>query len=626
MEQDKKKILDNSNSIAEEFFRISGEHPDTIFAKVRTLLSDSEELHYWKEIHCHEASGKVASTALYLKSLGLGKGDRVGIISNSRVEWLIADLAILAIGGVSVSIYQSLLPKEIAFILHDSEAKTIFAENQEQLGKLEEISKNSWDMPKTELSDETNVKVQINSVITFESCEKSTLETVHISSIFENRYSKEEIQSFSCESTVRRDDLASLVYTSGTTGAPKGVMQTHGNHLSNVRQVLDSGLMIPGACIFLFLPLAHSFARLMGYLASLTNLSVSFPETADKKTSRLNPSIILRDMAESGSDIFPIVPRFLEKIKDQLQLQSQKKGLRGYLLRHTIKNAMILSSGSASVIDHLLFTLLAPMRSAIRKKLFGSRFKYCVSGGAKLSVSVHNFFNALGFPVYEGYGLTETVVATNACKPGAQKIGSVGKVLSPDIEVRLLDDGEITYRGPNISPGYLNRPNANKESWTDDGWFLTGDLGSIDEEGFLYITGRKKEIIVTSGGKNVAPLPIEEKIMDSPLISQAVVIGDGRKFCSAVITINRDAVMNLASERGEKVEVKTPTDCEAISRYLWEHLDTVNSTLASYESIKKIYVPEEEFSIENGLLTPTMKIKRKEVEKKFSPEIEKLYA
>ncbi len=637
MKEDKRKILDATNSIAEEFFRISREQPDSVFAKIRTPLSsdpssdasssgnsDSEEVYFWKEITTSEISKKVAGAALYLKDLGVEKGSKVGIISNSRIEWLIADLAILSVGGISVSIYQSLLPKEMAFILHDSGAKVVFAENQEQINKLEEISKGTWEMPKTELHDERSVPVEIHSVITFEPCETSSLVMKNINDIFSEE-SSDSVLSFCPEASIKRDDLASLVYTSGTTGAPKGVMQTHGNHLSNVRQVLDSGLMIPQATIFLFLPLAHSFARLMGYLGALTDLSVSFPEVADKKTSKLNPSIILRDMAESNSDIFPIVPRFLEKIKDQLQLQSQKKGLSGFLLRTTFNNAARHASDSRSLLDSLLFCLLAPMRKVIRKKLFGSKFKYCVSGGAKLSVSVHEFFDALGFPIYEGYGLTETVVATNACKPGAQKIGSVGRVLSSDIEVKILPDGEVSYRGANVSPGYLNRPRANKESWTEDGWFLTGDLGHIDDEGFLYITGRKKEIIVTSGGKNVPPLPIEEKLMDSPLISQAVVIGDGRKYCSAIITINKEAVMNLASDRGEKIEITKPNECTVIMRYLWEHIDSVNATLASYESIKKIHVPEEEFSVENSLLTPSMKVRRKEVEKRFSDEIERFY-
>lgn len=633
MEKNKQEILNNSASIPEEFFRIFKTSPNTPFSKIRTNLSNKanndsnndNSISFWNSIDTKEITHKVTATALYLKKIGVKKGSRVAIISNSRLEWLIADLSILSLGAVSVSIYQSLPEKEMAFILHDSESRIVFAENQEQVDKLEKIKNNTWEMPKTELHEVRTLGVEINSVICFEEAKASTLELVNLYELI-SKSSDDEVNVFTFDNTIKREDLASLVYTSGTTGAPKGVMQTHGNHLSNVRQVLDSGLMIPGATIFLFLPLAHSFARLMGYLAALTDLSVSFPEVADSKTSKLIPAIILRDMAESNSDIFPIVPRFLEKIKDQLLIQSEKKGLASFLLSSTINNAKNFKSEPNNPLNKILYILLAPMRKVIRKKLFGSKFKYCVSGGAKLSVSVHEFFDNLGFPIYEGYGLTETVVATNACKPNAQKIGSVGKVLSSDIELKLLSDGEICYKGPNISPGYLNRPSANKESWTEDGWFLTGDVGNIDNEGFLYITGRKKEIIVTSGGKNVAPLPIEEKLMDSSLISQAVVIGDGRKYCSAIITINKESIQNLASTRNDKPEILKPSSCEVIKKYIWEHINKVNHELSSFETIKKIVIVDDEFSIENGLLTPSMKIKRKEVEKRYSDEIDKLYS
>lgn len=619
----KAKTLDNTNSIAHEFFRIAKETPDATFARVKTALDDSSPISFWNNVSCSEIASRVIQTVDHLRSIGVTKGTRVAIISNSRLEWLIADLAILSLGAVSVSVYQSLLAKEIAYILYDSETSVVFAENQEQLSKLEEIAKQQWEMPETEISEKKSVSIKIDAIITFEDCKESPLNHSNFSTL---EKSHTEIHSFAPEDSISRSDLASLVYTSGTTGAPKGVMQTHGNHLANVRQVVGSGLMIPGATIFLFLPLAHSFARLMGYLACLTDLSVSFPEVADSKSSKINPSIIMRDMGESSSDIFPIVPRLLEKIKDQLILQSEKTNFSSKLLRATIKNAVEYASEKRSFKTQLIFSLLSPMRGVIRKKIFGANFKYCVSGGAKLSQPVHLFFDALGFPIYEGYGLTETVVATNACKPSAHKIGSVGKVLSEDIEVQILESGEVAYRGPNISPGYLNRPKATSESWTKDGWFLTGDLGHIDSEGFLYITGRKKEIIVTSGGKNVAPLPIEEKIMDSSLISQAVLIGDGRKYCSAIITINKDALMNLATARGERVDVIAPNSCENVKKYIWEHLNKVNTSLSSYETVKKIYLAPEEFSIENGLLTPSMKIRRKEVEKKFSEEIERFYA
>jgi len=611
-----KSFLDKSDSIPEEFFRLSKSSPTLLLARFRT-----HEQYLWNEIKMEEAAIQVEKVAEQLRGMGLGLGSRIGILSNSRVEWLIADLAILSIGGVSVSLYQSLLPNEIAFILDDSETEVLFAENQEQLSKLEQIDREEWEIPAIENREAKKVRTRIKGVITFEDIDESTLPVQTFTSII-----NKPRPSFTLENKITRDSLASLVYTSGTTGPAKGVMQTHGNHLSNVRQVFDSGLMIPEASIFLFLPLAHSFARLMGYLASLTNLSVSFPEVADTKTSKLKPAIILRDMSESGSGIFPIVPRFLEKIKDQLHIQSEKKNLSGKLLKMTIETAKDKYTGSSSMISYFLYYLLSPMRKVITKKLFGPNFEYCVSGGAKLSVPVHEFFHQLGINVYEGYGLTETVVATNACRPGANKIGSVGKVLSSDIEIELGEDGEIKYRGPNISPGYLNRPEATVSSWNKDGWFLTGDLGKIDEDGFLYVTGRKKEIIVTSGGKNISPLPIEEKLMNSPLISQSVLIGDGRKFCSAIITINKEAVINHLGSKSSEANLSDPSNCKIIEDVIWTHISEVNKSLASYEGIKKAYITSDEFSVENGLLTPSMKIKRKEVEKRYENKIESFYA
>jgi long-chain acyl-CoA synthetase len=624
MFETKKSHLDSSKSIAEEFFRSAETDPDQVFARRRTILPISDTVSYWEDITMSLAAEKVRALAQGLKENGLGKGSRIAIISNSRVEWLIADLAIMAIGGVSVSIYQSLLPKEIAFILHDSETEAVFAENQEQINKLDEILNNEWEIPQIEDREKKNIRITLSGIIAFEEVESSSIKAKDFNELI--KLYIESAKNFEFDKTVSREDLASLVYTSGTTGAPKGVMQTHGNHLSNVRQVLDSGLMIPRASVFLFLPLAHSFARLMGYLGSLTDLSVSFPEVADTRTSKLKPAIIMRDMAEANAHIFPIVPRFLEKIRDQLQLQSQKKGLASLLIRLTLDNAEQKKNASGTFLTPLLFLLLTPMRKKIINKLFGNSFKYGVSGGAKLSVPVHSFFDMLGIAIYEGYGLTETVVATNACTPHAQKIGSVGRVLSKDIELKILEDGEIAYRGPNISPGYYNRPEATKNSWDNEGWFLTGDIGKVDEDGFLFITGRKKEIIVTSGGKNVAPLPIEEKIMDSPLISQAIVIGDGRKFCSAILTLNKEAIQNKAGNEADKLDLMNPESCELTRTMLWEHLDKVNQTLASYEGIKKIHIVSEEFSVENGLLTPSMKIKRNEVEKRYKEQIDALYS
>ncbi|HMO18148.1 MAG TPA: long-chain fatty acid--CoA ligase [Oligoflexia bacterium] len=615
-------FLIKANSIPEDFFRRAKFTPLQVFARIRTEFG-------WVDFTMKDIALRVLSVRSHLLSLELPPHPHIGIISNSRLEWLIADMAILSIGGVSVSLYQSLLPKEIAYILHDAEVSHVFAENEEQVRKIEEVVANSWEIPAVEDRPKVDVRIKIESIITFEEVDSSSIQFTSFESLIErsNEFedSLEKLDPLCLSSELDRDSLASLVYTSGTTGPAKGVIQTHGNHLSNVRQVLDSGLMIPNASIFLFLPLAHSFARLMGYLASLTDLSVVFSEVADKKSSKLKPAYVLRDMAEANATIFPIVPRFLEKIRDQLLTQSEKSGLRGFLLRLTFNSAEKVYTGSASFLDKITYLFLGAMRSMIRQKLFGANFSYCVSGGAKLPSPVQCFFESLSINIYEGYGLTETVVATNAGTPKRNKVGSVGRVLAPDIEIKIMSDGEICFRGPNISPGYYKRPKATKESWMEDSWFHTGDLGYLDNEGFLYVTGRKKEIIVTSGGKNIAPLPIEEKIMDFPPISQAVVIGDGRKFCSAVVTINKEAMIAKAGENSRNMNFSKPSSCPVAEKVVWDHIKKVNESLSSFETIKKIIVADEEFTVENGLLTPSMKIKRKEVEKRYQAEVDALY-
>jgi long-chain acyl-CoA synthetase len=604
-----KKTLIEANSIPECFYALSGKLENSIFLKQPAYKADQ-----LTALDRAAVAVMVKKLASRLQKLGVHKGDKVGIISNSRIEWIISDLAIMSLGAVSVSIYQSLTPKEISYILYDSEVKFLFIENEEQLKKVEEIVSSEWVIQATEDRAETKTRINIQNVISFESLKSGILNLLNIQDIL----SGDEIIDFIVPE-ISRSDIASIVYTSGTTGPPKGVIQTHENHLSNVRQVLDSGLILEGSSIYLFLPLAHSFAKLMSYIAALTPISLCMPEVSDNLSSKLKPLIIFRDMSSLGASIIPIVPRFLEKIKDQLQTESGKKGLKAKLLALTLWSANPKPTGFTQLVK----LLCTPVRAKIKKQIFGTKFKYCISGGAKLSPSVHSFFDQLNIMILEGYGLTETVVATNVCTLDKRKVGSVGPVLASDINLRIASDGEIQFKGPNIFSGYLNRPTASKNAFTADGWFVTGDLGRIDENGFLYVEGRKKELIVTSGGKKIAPLAIEEKIMSSVLVSQAALFGDGRKYCITILTLNPVSVKEILNI--DLSVVDDPNQNEQIHSIVSSHISSINKELASYETVKKFYIAKEEFSIENGLLTPSMKVKKTEVEKRYLDEINKMY-
>ncbi len=569
-----------------------------------TYLVEEKKLNE-KEINSISAYQRI------LASNGIGFGDKVAILSNTRQEWIHADLAILSMGAISVSIYQSMTPHEIAFILHDSDSKFIFAENQEQIEKLDLIFSGSWQIPKIEDREEKEIEISTLPVCVFEDATSTLINPTKIELLKSN--SKLDVNS-----EIKRENLASIVYTSGTTGPPKGVMQTHGNHLSNVRQVLESGLMLEEGSIFLFLPLAHSFARLMAYISLCSNLKLSLPSVHSKTHSKIDTGRLGQDLTSANANIFPVVPRFLEKIQDHLEALARKKSLSAALLSLTF-SVSLNAYQSGNPFSKLLSKLLTPIKQKITKRVFGSNFSYCVSGGAKLPDKVHIFFESIGITILQGYGLTETCVATNACRLNDVRIGSVGPVLASDIEMKIIDGDEIAFRGPNNAIGYLNRPNATKESWTEDGWFLTGDQGRIDEDGFLYITGRKKELIATSGGKKIAPLPIEEKILEHKIFSQAVIVGEGRKYLSVILTLNNE---RISSNLGKNFDQLSKQEIE---NHVLKYLAKINENLASYESLKKFLISAEEFTPENGLMTASMKIKRKEVEKRFQAEIDTLY-
>lgn len=622
--------ITQSTSLAEAFYRIASSEPDLSVYSQATLPSDSKDEgdtpRKWRTASFIEVKNDINKIARTLRSQGVQKGSKVAIISQTRPEWMKIDLAILALGGVSVSVYQTLPADDIAYILYDSGAEIVFAENQEQVDKIAEVLSRPFDMPATEDRESTSVQLSLKKVVSIEDSVWDSPLLLQLSEIL----SEEPADSPQETSSIQRQDLAALVYTSGTTGPPKGVMQSHENHLSNVRQAFDSGFLQNDPSICLFLPLAHSFAKLMGYIGFLSRVELRFPAVVDSQTSKLNPQSTTKDIRESNSNIFPVVPRLLEKMRDGVLAARNEAGVKGKLVTLALwaasdHYASIKAGQKPKVLTLAAYRGTEFLRKKLQQKLFGESLQFVLSGGAKLPVDVNEFFDALGIKIIEGYGLTETCVATNVGRVGITPIGSVGPVLADDIEMRINEDGEIIFRGPNVALGYFNRSTATKGAWDEDGWFHTGDLGAIDEKKNLTIVGRKKEIIVTSGGKNIAPNDIEERIKHSPLVSQAVMLGDGRKYCIALITLNLEEAKQWAKRERIPNADEPLHENKELQQKIWAHVQKVNEELARHETIKKIHIVPEDFTVENGLLTPTFKVKRSVIEKLYEAEINSLY-
>lgn len=577
------------SSLPASFFSIAKEYPEGIVYE----FPDSETS--WTKRDYKEVSKRISSITNFLKNQGVQSGDSVAVISGTRPEWMEIDLAILSLGAITVSVYPSLPADDARFILDDSKASSVFVENQEQADKvLSMLDNKSFKL--IIAIEEVAPHPQITPFSEVMSCPPSSEPYV--------------------DSAIIPDTIASIVYTSGTTSTPKGVVQTHGNHLANVAQAEDSGMFGAQSSMFLFLPLAHSFARLIAYLGFLTSAVLKFASVADKKSSKVDLARVTREIKESNAEVLPTVPRVFEKIKDTLESRAHGKSMQAFLLQTALKNARLHFRAyhykePVTLWHRILFHALSPIRLKIKKALFGPEFSHAVSGGAKLPREVNEFFWSIGIEIYEGYGLTETCVATNVNRKEKNKFGSVGPALK-GVETKIAEDGEILFKGPNITKQYHNRPDATRESWDPEGWFHTGDVGHLDDDGFLFITDRKKELIVTAGGKKVPPQKIENLLTKHPLINQALYCGDEKPYCVALVTLNQAIVHQIGVEN--------------VDKKLDEIKKEVNSELSSFEAVKKIKVLPEEFTVDNGLLTPTLKMKRKVILKRFEKEFESLYS
>jgi long-chain acyl-CoA synthetase len=545
-----------------------------------------------------------------LVALGIIRGDKVAILSENRLEWAISDYAILSIGAVTVPVYPSLLTNQIEYILKDSEVKVVICSNEEQYKKVRAIRKKCVLLKTIVVMD---MEKGDPEYLTFEQFIKKGEEYIKGNP----EYIDHQIE------LVKPNDLATIIYTSGTTGDPKGVMLTHNNFIHNIEDALQS-ISVNETDIFLsFLPLCHIFERMAGhFLANYCGSIIAYAESIDTVAANLQ---------EVRPTVMTSVPRLYEKIYARI-LDTVEKGsvVKSSIFNWAIKvgREYINNKLNKQQISKSLERKRNLAHILVFKKLVnrvGGRLRFFVSGGAPLAKEIAEFFAAAGLMIYEGYGLTETspVIAVNGfdyCR-----FGTVGHPLK-NVEVKIAKDGEILTRGPHVMLGYYKKAEETREVIDQDGWFHTGDVGFIDEDGFLTITDRKKNILVTSGGKNIAPQPIENWLVSSKYIEQAMVVGDKRKFCSAIIVPAFDMIEQWAKENNIIYQnYHELVDNPETRKLILSEVNNVNQNLASYETIKDVLITDAPFSIATGELTPSLKIKRKVVLEKFKDELDRIY-
>ncbi|MGH9408036.1 MAG: AMP-dependent synthetase/ligase [Vicinamibacterales bacterium] len=553
---------------------------------------------------------RVRDVALGLEALGIAPGDRVAIVSESRPEWITVDLAVLLLGAVTVPVYPTLAPPQAAAILADSGARFAFASTPELAARLEAVRSQ---MPSLE------------RIIVFDAPGEGgalTLDEVaargHARMIAEWGIAR---QMRDRARAVQPEQLATIIYTSGTTGEPKGVMLSHRNLVSNLFAAHAVVPVNSDDTILSYLPLSHSFERLASYFCLAAGVTIVFAESIET---------IGRDLVTVRPTVMTGVPRVYEKFQQRIvdggrSLPFPRRVLFDWGVRvATARGRAQASDGRPSgaialqtaIAERLVF-------SKIRERV-GGRLRILVSGSAPLPKPVAEFFFGVGLPITEGYGLTETSPVLTANPPAAARPGTVGRTI-PGVELRIADDGEILARGPNVMMGYYNRP-AETAAVMEGDWFHTGDVGSLDADGYLTITDRKKDLIVTSGGKKVAPQPIEERLKRDPLVAEAIVLGDRHKFISALIVPNFQALEARLRAEGKRVPDREAlvSTLEAIAVYE-AIVARVNESLSRFEQVKKIRLLPRELTIDSGELTPTMKVKRRVVEQRWAREIDEMY-
>lgn len=561
----------------------------------------------WHPISYREVFADVKAVAGGLRAVGVEPGERAAILSENRPEWALADFGCLCAGVVDVPIYATLTAPQIQYILNDSEARAIFLSTAEQLEKVLEIRPDC---------------AALETIVVFDPPQDVPDGVIGWDGFLElGRTAMKDVTDDAFREGARSitpDEVATVLYTSGTTGDPKGVELTHNNLYSNVNA---AGRLLPVGTedsTLSFLPLSHVLQRMVDYLFFSSGCMIAYGRSM---------ALVAEDLGIVKPTIVVSVPRLYEKVYSKVL---EAGGLKGRLARWAIRVAEEWSDEEVAgrepgpllkarhrIADRLVFR-------KIRERV-GGRLRFFVSGGGPLAPEINRFFRGAGVMILEGYGLTETSPVTNVNTPEHFRFGTVGRPV-PGTEVRIAEDGEILIRGPQVMKGYFRRPEATAEVMTEDGWFRTGDIGEIDRDGFLRITDRKKDIIVTAGGKNVAPQPIENRLQRNRYVDQAVLIGDRRKFLSLLVVPSFAALEAWAGERGiETSDAKGLLAESAVQALMEEQVLGELQDLARFELPKKIVLIEREFTIEDGSLTPSQKVKRRVVEERYREVIDSLY-
>jgi len=583
--------IPQSGNLTDDVVTNARDHADTV---VFSRNSGSG----WEDVTAAEFLAEVKAVAKGLVAAGIEAGDRVALISKTRYEWTLLDYAIWFAGAATVPIYETSSAEQIAWILEDSGARAVIAEGPDHLARITEI--------RPGLSE-------LNHVWSFEGNAVSVLTRLGddiADDVVEKR-----------RTTATPADLATLIYTSGTTGRPKGCMLTHGNFMFELGVAVDELERLfttEGASTLLFLPLAHVFARIIQ--VGCVKARVRMGHSADIKN-------LVADLGVFRPTFILAVPRVFEKVFNTASQRATADG-RGKIFNRAADTAIAWSRGQDAgrpslkvraqhaVFDRLVY---AKLRQAL-----GGRCEFAVSGGAPLGDRLGHFYRGIGLTVLEGYGLTETTAALTANLPEAQKVGTVGRPL-PGTAVRVADDGELLFKGGQVFTGYWRNDAASGEALEADGWFHTGDVGEVDDEGFVRITGRKKEILVTAGGKNVAPAVLEDRLRGHHLVSQCIVVGDGQPYIAALVTIDTESFPAWAAAHGKSGDVADLVDDPDLRAEVSAAVEDANKAVSKAESIRKFAILPVDWTEDGGQLTPSLKLKRNVVMREFKDDVAALY-
>jgi long-chain acyl-CoA synthetase len=546
----------------------------------------------WQEISYRELAAIVSELGRGLIDLGLQPGERVGLLCTTRVEWSLVDFAITAAGGVVVPIYPTNSPGECAWVLGDSESRFVVVEDEAQAAKVAAVRDR---LPALE------------DVISIEA----------LGELRERGRARDAAELAARTAAVTPEDTYTIIYTSGTTGPPKGCVLTHGNYRSVTRMCEEIGVIEAGQVVYLYLPLAHSYALLIQLLAVDLGAPLAYWSG--------DPQQIVPDLMAVKPAYLPSVPRIFEKIYTLVTSNNDPAKIAaatalGLEVRRMREHGVEVPAELQAAFDKADAELFANVRS-----IFGGNLVQATSGAAPIAKEILEFFYACGAPVLEGYGMTETSTVTTTSTVADHRLGTVGRAI-PGAEVRIADDGEVLVRGPHVFRGYYGSGDSIAFGAVEDGWLHTGDLGSLDEDGYLTITGRKKDIIITAGGKNLTPANLENDLKRSRWISQAVMHGDRRPYPVVLVTLDAEEIVHFAREHSLPEDVARLSSEPKVLELIQGVLDEVNANYARVEQIKRFFILDHDLSQETGELTPTLKVKRNVVNEKYAEEFERLYS